>query len=63
MRQDLFHTNDGCWKLWIVIWFGRITRDPTLLKEIERIAKFPTRDELEEGANEEAIAILNGEYN
>jgi hypothetical protein len=40
----------------------RTTTNPMLLTEIERIAKFPTRDEIEEEVNMEAIAILNGEY-
>jgi hypothetical protein len=32
------------------------------LDEIERIAKFPTRDEIEAEVDLEAIAILNGDY-
>ena len=57
----ILKTNDGLWKLWILVIFGRITTDPLLLVEIERIAKFPTRDEIEDEVNLEAISILNGD--
>jgi hypothetical protein len=59
---EILKTNDGMWKFGILVTFGRTTKDQTLLKEIERIAKFPTRDEIEEEVNLEAISILNGEY-
>lgn len=59
----ILKTNDGLWKLWILTTLVRNTKDQTLLKEIERIATFPTRDEIEEEVNLEAIAILNGDYN
>lgn len=58
----IFKTNDGIWKMWVLINLARYTKDPLLLSEIERIAKSPTRDEIEEEAHMEAIAILNGEY-
>ncbi|WP_199119361.1 DUF5071 domain-containing protein [Pedobacter sp. ASV28] len=56
----IFKTNDGTWKMWVLANLARYTRDPILLSEIERMAKFPTRDEIEEEAHLEAIAILNG---
>ena len=59
---SIFKTNDGLWKLWILKNIARNTTDPLLLREIERIAKFPSRDEIEDEANLEAIAILNGNY-
>lgn len=59
---NILKTNDGMWKLWILSTLARKTTDPRLLEEIERIAKFPTRDEIEEEVNLEAIAILNGDY-
>jgi hypothetical protein len=59
----ILKTNDGVWKLWILTTLARNTKDQTLLKEIERIATFPTKDEIEEEVNIEAIAILNGDYN
>jgi hypothetical protein len=59
----VLNTNDGLWKLWVLTCLARTTKDPTLLKELERIAKFPTRDEIEEEVNIEAISILNGDYN
>lgn len=59
---NILQSNDGIWKLWILTTLARTTKDRTLLNEIERIAKFPTRDEIEEGVNIEAIAILNGDY-
>ena len=58
----ILKTDDGLWKLWILVTITRTTTDPLLLAEIERIAKFPTRDEIEEGVNLEAISILNGDY-
>jgi len=57
----ILKTNDGLWK-WGVLAFVRTTTDPMLLAEIGRIAKFPTRDEIEEELDIEAIAILNGDY-
>jgi hypothetical protein len=58
----ILKTNDGIWKLWILTTLARTTKDQTLLKEIERIANYPTRDEIEDEVNAEAIAILNGDY-
>jgi hypothetical protein len=58
----ILKTDDGLWKLWILVTLTRTTTDPVLLAEIERIAKCPTRDEIEEGVNLEAISILNGDY-
>lgn len=58
----ILKTNDGMWKLWILVTLARKTTDPLLLIEIERIAKFPTRDEIEDEVDLEAIAILNGKY-
>ncbi|MCS6821071.1 MAG: DUF5071 domain-containing protein [Microscillaceae bacterium] len=59
---NVLRTNDGVWKLAVLTTLLRTTKNQTLLKEVERIAKFPTSDEIEEKVNEEAIAILNGEY-
>src|ERR1700754_3950861 len=55
----ILKTNDGVWKMWVLINVARNTTDPFLLSEIERIAKFPTPDEIEEEADLKAIAILN----
>lgn len=60
---NILKTNDGIWKLWTLTTLLRATKNPILLKEVDRIAKFPTRDEIEEEVNKEAIAILNGDYN
>ncbi|MFB6457104.1 DUF5071 domain-containing protein [Chitinophaga sp. Hz27] len=59
---EILKTNDGVWKYWILTTLARKTKDERLLKEIERIAKHPTKDEIEEEVNLEAIAILNGDY-
>ena len=59
---NILKTNDGIWKLWILTTLAKTTKDQTLLKEIERIANYPTRDEIEDEVNAEAIAILNGDY-
>ena len=58
----ILKTNDGMWKYWILINIARNTNNPLLLSEIERIAKSPSRDEIEDEVNLEAIAILNGDY-
>jgi len=58
----IFNTNDGLWKLWVLTNLTADATDPALLNEIQRIAKFPTRDEIEEEANLAAISILNGDY-
>ena len=55
-------TNDGIWKLWVLTTLLRTTKNQILLKEIDRIARCPTRDEIEEEVNNEAVEILNGEY-
>ena len=41
---------------------ARNTTAPQLLSEIERIAKFPSREEIESEVNLETISILNGDY-
>lgn len=58
----ILNTNDRMWEFWILINFCRDTSNPLLLKEIERLAKYPTMVEIEDGVQEEAIAILNGAY-
>ncbi|MDF2189235.1 DUF5071 domain-containing protein [Paraflavitalea sp. CAU 1676] len=58
---NVLKTNDGQWKWGVLTMLVRKTTDPVLLKEVERIARFPTRDELEEELNIEALAILNGD--
>ena len=58
----ILKTDDGLWKLWILVTLGRTTTNPLLLREIERIAKFPSPDEIEDEVNLEAISILNGDY-
>jgi hypothetical protein len=57
---EILKTDDGMWKFWILN-FAKTTTDPLLLSEIERIAKFPTRNEIEDEVNLIAISILNGE--
>ncbi|MDI3321291.1 DUF5071 domain-containing protein [Pinibacter soli] len=59
---QILKTNDGMWKLGILTAFGRKEKDHIFLKEIERIAKYPTKDEIEDEVNLEAIAILNEKY-
>jgi hypothetical protein len=59
---EILNTDDGMWKMWTLVFLARNTTDPRLLHEIERIAKFPTRYEIEDEVNLEAVAILNGEY-
>jgi len=56
-------TNDSMWELWVLSNLARNTTDPLLLSEIERIARFPSKVEIEDGVNLEAISILNGDIN
>jgi hypothetical protein len=48
--------------LWVLVTLGRTTTNALLIDEIKRIAKFPSRDEIEDEVNLEAISILNGDY-
>ncbi|WP_082498293.1 DUF5071 domain-containing protein [Chryseobacterium sp. Leaf180] len=61
--MEVLISNDGMWKYWILTIFGRETRDEVFLKEINRIATNPTRDEIDCEVDMEAQAILNGDYN
>lgn len=59
---SILKTKDGMWKYWILINFGRISTDPIFLREVGRIANFPTSDEIEDEVNLIAIAIINDDY-
>jgi len=59
---EILRTNDGMWKYWILLNLAKNTQDALLLKEIERIAKFPSEDEIYDEVNLIAISILTGEY-
>jgi hypothetical protein len=58
----ILRTNDSMWELWVLVNLARDTTDPLLIDEIERIAKFPSRVEIEDEVDLEAISILNGDY-
>ncbi|MBS7562916.1 DUF5071 domain-containing protein [Mucilaginibacter sp. Bleaf8] len=58
----ILNTNDVMWEYSILISLLRNTTHPLLLAEIERIAQYPTEDEIENEVNQEAIDILNGDY-
>lgn len=58
----ILKTDDDGWEWNVLANFARNTTDPLLLSEIERIAKFPTRDEIEDEVDLTAMAILNGGY-
>lgn len=58
--MEVLKTNDGVWKFWILTTLLTNTHNPILLKELERIANFPTKDEVEEGVDKEAMVILRG---
>jgi hypothetical protein len=59
---EILKTDDGMWKFNVLATLGRKTLDLDLLAEIERIANFPTKDEIVEDVQTEAIAILKGNY-
>lgn len=58
----ILKTDDDAWQWNVLANFARNTTDPLLLREIERIAKFPTKNEIDAEINLEALAILNGDY-
>jgi len=58
----ILRTNDSLWEFWVMVNLLRDTTDTLVLAEIERIAKFPSKTEIEDEVNIEAIAILNGDY-
>src|SRR5882757_8668456 len=47
----ILKTNDSMWEFWVLINLARNTTDPLLLTEIERIAKFPSKVEIEDEVN------------
>ncbi|QOG02050.1 DUF5071 domain-containing protein [Flavobacterium sp. MDT1-60] len=55
----ILQSEDQVWKYWILITFGEIIKDKMVLNEIERIAKDPTKDEIEEEVFEIATKIIN----
>lgn len=58
----MLRTDDILWKYWILISLLRKTTDPVVLAEIERLAKHPSKDEIENDVHIEAAAILNGDH-
>ncbi|WPV02318.1 DUF5071 domain-containing protein [Mucilaginibacter sp. cycad4] len=58
----ILKTDDGEWKAWILGTFARNTENSLLLSELKRIAKFPSRDEIDCEVNLDAISILNEDY-
>lgn len=58
----ILKTGDDGWEWNVLAIFARNTTDPLLLSEIERIAKFPTKSEIDGEVDLEAMAILNGDY-
>ncbi|RVU01299.1 DUF5071 domain-containing protein [Mucilaginibacter limnophilus] len=58
----ILKSDDVMWKFWILCVLIKSTNDPLILKEIERLAKNPTREEIENDVDLVAISILNGEY-
>lgn len=50
---------DEVWKYWMLITFGKITKDKLVLEEINRIAKNPTQEEADNEVSEIANEIIN----
>lgn len=50
---------DEMWKYWILLTFGKITKDKLVLQEITRIVQNPTKDEIDNDVLEIAKEILN----
>jgi hypothetical protein len=55
----VFESNDDIWKCWVLCLLKDFPADSVqlLYPEIERMAKCPTKSELEEGTNEYAIEV------
>lgn len=49
--------NDGMWKYWILLIFGKTIKNEIVINEIKRIAINPTDDEINDEVNEIAIEI------
>jgi hypothetical protein len=58
----ILKSDDTLWKLWILISLLRKTTNPNVIIEITRLAKYPSREEIENEVDIEAIAILKGDY-
>ncbi|OXA70528.1 hypothetical protein B0A67_14960 [Flavobacterium aquidurense] len=50
---------DEVWKYWMLVTFGKITKDKLVLEEINRIAKNPTQEETDNEVSEIANEIIN----
>lgn len=50
---------DEIWKYWMLVTFGKITKDKLVLEEINRIAKNPTQEEADNEVSEIANEIIN----
>ncbi|MFG4001547.1 DUF5071 domain-containing protein [Flavobacterium aquidurense] len=50
---------DEVWKYWMLVTFGKITKDKLVLEEINRIAKNPTQEEADNEVSEIANEIIN----
>ncbi|UEG54501.1 DUF5071 domain-containing protein [Mucilaginibacter daejeonensis] len=55
---DILRSNDEMWVYWILNNIARYSSDPLVVAEIERIRKFPTKGEIENGIDELATEIL-----
>lgn len=56
--MEAFQKGDIIWNYWLLVSFGTITQDAPLRKEITRIAKNPTEQEMKEGLDEIAQEII-----
>ncbi|MBE8728077.1 DUF5071 domain-containing protein [Flavobacterium hungaricum] len=59
---EVLNGNDGVWKYWILQNLILKTTNPILLKEINRIASFPTSEEKEQELDLIAVDILRENY-
>lgn len=50
---------DEVWKYWMLVTFGKITKDKLVLEEINRMAKNPTQEEADNEVSEIANEIIN----
>lgn len=55
----ILQSNDEMWKYWILLTFGKKIKNRSVLQEITRIAKNPTKDEIDNDVFEIAKEILH----
>lgn len=56
---QILKSKDEMWKYWILLKFGKIVKNKLVVQEINRIAKSPTQDEIDNSVYEAAKEIVS----